>query len=70
MAAPVAEHPSAGKVRGIRCPIQLSDNPTKEPAGAPECGQHTEEVLLELGYGREGIEELKASGVIPSSEGN
>ena len=32
---------------------------------APEMGQHTEEVLLELGYDWEGIGDLKERGIIP-----
>ena len=33
--------------------------------GSPECGQHTEEVLLELGYDWTRIGTLKEAGVIP-----
>jgi formyl-CoA transferase len=56
---------SAGTVGGITCPIQLGRNPMRPPSSAPECGQHTEDVLRELGYGPEAIEDLRASGVIP-----
>jgi crotonobetainyl-CoA:carnitine CoA-transferase CaiB-like acyl-CoA transferase len=60
------EHETAGTVRGITCPIQLSRNPMKAPSTAPECGQHTEEVLLELGYSPEDIEALRENKVIPA----
>jgi crotonobetainyl-CoA:carnitine CoA-transferase CaiB-like acyl-CoA transferase len=36
-----------------------------EVGGAPELGQHTEEVLLELGFGWEDIGGLVERGVIP-----
>jgi crotonobetainyl-CoA:carnitine CoA-transferase CaiB-like acyl-CoA transferase len=44
------------------------DFPTIEPAAgrrAPEAGEHTEEILLELGYDWDAIIELKDNGVIP-----
>jgi len=59
------EHFSHGKVKGIRCPVQLSENPTRTPSGAAEYGQHTEEVLLEMGYSWDDISKLKDDKVIP-----
>ena len=59
------EHFSRGKLKGVGCPIQLSQNPTKLPHGAPEHSQHTEEVLLELGYNWDDISKLKEKKVIP-----
>ena len=38
---------------------------TKSRGMPPELGQHTEEVLLEMGYDWDGIIALKESGAIP-----
>jgi crotonobetainyl-CoA:carnitine CoA-transferase CaiB-like acyl-CoA transferase len=47
----------------IAAPVQLDETaPTLRPA--PEHGAHTEEVLLEMGYDWESINELKTSGAI------
>jgi crotonobetainyl-CoA:carnitine CoA-transferase CaiB-like acyl-CoA transferase len=59
------EHPQAGPVKGITCPIQLDRSPMRPPARAPECGEHTEEVLREMGYGPDDIAELRVQKVIP-----
>jgi crotonobetainyl-CoA:carnitine CoA-transferase CaiB-like acyl-CoA transferase len=59
------EHHARGKIKGIRCPIQMSETPSKTPRSAPEYSQHTEEVLLELGYKWEDISKLKDEKVIP-----
>jgi crotonobetainyl-CoA:carnitine CoA-transferase CaiB-like acyl-CoA transferase len=48
----------------IATPVAFSDTPSKTSAVAPELGQHTEEVLLEVGYSWEDIARLQAAGAI------
>ena len=59
------DHPSAGRVKIQGIPIQFSKTPGEIKSMAPEFGQHTEEVLLEIGYNWEEITELKNGQVIP-----
>lgn len=58
---PVAE----GTARMLATPVDFDGHPPTAVRAAPEPGQHTEEVLLELGYDWDAIAELKASRVIP-----
>lgn len=58
------EHPSLGLFRSINSPIRLSAEGQKKAGAAPEFGQHTEEVLLELGYDWNGITSLKDNGIV------
>ena len=46
-------------------PLDFSGTPWSITGPAPECGQHSEEVLLELGYDWEAIAALKERGAIP-----
>jgi crotonobetainyl-CoA:carnitine CoA-transferase CaiB-like acyl-CoA transferase len=53
------EHFSGQRVRAVASPVQLSETPAKVRFGAPEHGQHNEEILLDLGFGWDEIERLK-----------
>ncbi|MBI2963831.1 MAG: hypothetical protein HYY35_08765 [Deltaproteobacteria bacterium] len=46
-------------------PLDFSDTRWGVRIPPPELGQHTEEILLELGYGWEKITALKGERVIP-----
>ena len=58
------EHPSLGPVRVVNSPIRMSKMKVGARHTAPELGQHTEEVLIDLGYSWEDIEKLKTTQVI------
>jgi crotonobetainyl-CoA:carnitine CoA-transferase CaiB-like acyl-CoA transferase len=49
----------------IASPLDFSDTRWTVEAPAPECGQHTELVLLELGYDWEEIAALRDQGTLP-----
>jgi formyl-CoA transferase len=57
------DHPTRGKYLTVGNPIKLSDSVT-EVQRSPLLGEHTEEILLELGLGTSDIESLRASHVI------
>jgi crotonobetainyl-CoA:carnitine CoA-transferase CaiB-like acyl-CoA transferase len=50
---------------GVASPVDFGDTRWAPAGPSPECGQHTEEILLELGYDWEAIGGLKERGVIP-----
>ena len=58
------DHPVAGKVLVSGTPVTVNGEVPKEAQPAPEHGQHTEEVLLELGYSWEEIGALRESGAV------
>jgi crotonobetainyl-CoA:carnitine CoA-transferase CaiB-like acyl-CoA transferase len=58
------EHPNLGTIPVPSSPIRMSKHQTGARAFAPELGQHTEEVLLDLGYSWEEIAGLKDEQVI------
>ena len=59
------DHPVLGPVKLADHPVRYSETPHSIRSVAPELGQHTEEVLLELGYGWDDIVRLQDAGAIP-----
>jgi formyl-CoA transferase len=58
------EHPVFGPVQYFGFPVGLSKTPMAIQREAPGLGQHTEEILLAIGYDRKEIEKLRADAVI------
>ena len=58
------QHPTHGKIEIIASPINMSETPATYRLPAPEFSQHTEEILLELGYSWEDIADLKQQVVV------
>ncbi|MFQ5924376.1 MAG: CaiB/BaiF CoA transferase family protein [Dehalococcoidia bacterium] len=58
------DHPVHGPTKLVASPAQFNDMPASIRTPAPELGQHTEAVLLELGYSWGDMEKLKEEGVI------
>jgi crotonobetainyl-CoA:carnitine CoA-transferase CaiB-like acyl-CoA transferase len=58
------DQPGAGPVRFLGFPASASRTPPRIDRPAPLLGQHTAEVLGELGLSREEIDRLAASGVV------
>ena len=59
-----AEHPVYGPFRWVNNPISIGETPASVRRSAPEFGQHTEEVLEEMGFSWDDIISLKDKGVI------
>ena len=60
----VQDHSQAGAVDMVNIPVRLSDTPGSLRSPAPVLGQHTGEVLRELGFDDEAINRLRAENVI------
>lgn len=62
------DHPVAGTLRQTRPAAQFSGTPLDLSNGAPQYGEHTEEVLQELGFSSERIAALQESGAIRTAK--
>jgi formyl-CoA transferase len=57
------DHPTRGKYLTVGNPIKLSDSPT-DVTRSPLLGEHTDEVLTQLGFSTDYIAELRSENVI------
>src|SRR5438876_5492741 len=58
------DHPVGGRINQLGPPVKLSATPASLRRPAPTFGQHTAEVLEELGYDRAAIDRLAAEGAV------
>ncbi len=64
------EHPQAGRLRQARNAARFSKTPAAIRRPAPALGEHTEEILAELGYAAGEIAELRVEGTLGALKGN
>jgi crotonobetainyl-CoA:carnitine CoA-transferase CaiB-like acyl-CoA transferase len=57
-------HPVAGQINLLRSPIRMGNGDNGLPSPPPGVGEHTDDVLQELGYPAEQIGVMRADGAI------
>jgi crotonobetainyl-CoA:carnitine CoA-transferase CaiB-like acyl-CoA transferase len=57
-------HPARGEVKMLSLPVKLKKTSGRPQGPSPILGQHTEEILLKMGYTSQDITDLEAEGVI------
>jgi crotonobetainyl-CoA:carnitine CoA-transferase CaiB-like acyl-CoA transferase len=57
-------YPGGDEIKLLNTPVKFRENPAAIKGPAPRVGQHTEEILFELGYNGNDMARLKADGVI------
>jgi crotonobetainyl-CoA:carnitine CoA-transferase CaiB-like acyl-CoA transferase len=57
-------HPTAGVVRLVGSPLKLNETPVAYVRHPPLLGEHTDEVLAELGYGADEVRSLRQHGIV------
>jgi crotonobetainyl-CoA:carnitine CoA-transferase CaiB-like acyl-CoA transferase len=58
------EHPALGMIKSIATPVHLADTPLVYRRHPPRIGEHTDEVMAEMGMDAEKIADLREHGVI------
>lgn len=58
------EHPTEGVYRGTGFPVHASDTQPEPASAPPTLGQHTTEVLTDLGYDAADIERMRAENIV------
>ena len=57
------DHPARGKYLTVGNPVKLSDSPT-DVTRSPLLGEHTDEIMRELGFGDNEITAAREDGAI------
>ncbi len=65
---PEIEHPEFGSYRTVNVPMRFANADVKPRGPAPAVGEHSRELLAELGVANAEIEQLISSGVIHAGE--
>lgn len=58
------EHKRAGKIKNVAFPVKLSDTPASVRRAPSLLGEHSKEILMELGFNESEINDAEISGVI------
>ena len=59
-----SEHPTVGRVRLPRHPTQFGKTPAVHRGPSPTLGEHTDEILAELGHFTDSVAELRAAAIV------
>ncbi len=62
------DHPTAGKIKFVKNPINRDGKFPEVRSPSPEMGQHTKDIMSELGYSDDEIETLIAAGAAVAQE--
>jgi formyl-CoA transferase len=63
------DHPDCGRIRVVGPAVKLSETPARVRRPSPRLGEHTAEVLREIGYPDAEVEALAAGGVVALATG-
>jgi formyl-CoA transferase len=58
------EHPVLGTLRSLGSPLRLERTPVRHGRAGPRLGEHSAEVLREIGCSDEDVEHLLSQGII------
>ena len=58
------DNKKAGKSKAIGMPVKFSDTNANTEIGAPNFGQHTDEILIQFGYSADQIKDYKDKGIV------